>query len=147
MKFSFKMTMVLAVTSTVTMTMFSTMSNAFTLPTSTNSYTTTTTASSFSSTHNMIRHHPYGRRPNKLCMVVDPISVNVGIAVVSAAAGAATQFPKIQELERELDIAKLALTEVRRVTVRRIRRDTHLCCLVFVMVKSGSDMSCDLFDT
>ena len=123
--------MILAVTSTVTMTMFSTMSNAFTLPTSTNSFTTTTTAS-----FNMIRHgpHSYGRRPNKLYMVVDPISVNVGIAVVSAAAGAATQFPKIQELERELDIAKLALTEVRQARHTELYGygwfKTTYCCLV-----------------
>ena len=44
---------------------------------------------------------------------MDPLSVNAAVAVVSAAAGAASQVPKIQELERELEIAKLALTEVR----------------------------------
>ena len=79
-------------------------------------------------------------------MVVDPISVNVGIAVVSAAAGAATQFPKIQELERELEIAKLALTEVRTTRYEVLLYYAvwvptdgrcHVYCHVFMMVKSG----------
>ena len=60
--------------------------------------------------------------------LVDPITVNVGIAVVSAAAGAATQIPKIQELERELDIAKLALTEVCNVKVQNCNAAAVIIC-------------------
>lgn len=44
-------------------------------------------------------------------MVIDPVMmVDAGIAVVSAAAGAASQFPRIQELERQLKTARESLT-------------------------------------
>jgi hypothetical protein len=44
--------------------------------------------------------------------VVEPIITEVAIAAVSAAAGAASQIPRIQNLEKELKLAKSALTEV-----------------------------------
>jgi hypothetical protein len=66
--------------------------------TKTTTTTTTTTAAVTTTTHRFM---------------IDPISINVGIAAISAAAGAASQFPKMQALERELEIAKLALTQVR----------------------------------
>jgi hypothetical protein len=47
-------------------------------------------------------------------MIIEPgLLMDGAIALVSAAAGAASQFPRIQELERELGIARSALTEVR----------------------------------
>jgi hypothetical protein len=44
--------------------------------------------------------------------LIDPISLNIGIALASAAAGAVTQSPRIQELERELNMVKQVLSEV-----------------------------------
>ena len=49
-----------------------------------------------------------------LLPAVDIAMMDAAIAVVSAAAGAASQFPRIQQLERDLDSARSALTEVRR---------------------------------
>lgn len=45
--------------------------------------------------------------------LIDPsvIPMDVGIAVVSAAAGAVSQLPRIQELEREVESARMSLTE------------------------------------
>lgn len=64
-------------------------------------------------------------------MVVDPImfgaglnfdvAVEVGIAVASAAAGAMTQIPRVQQLERELETAKSALTTSELELVEKIR--------------------------
>ncbi len=48
-----------------------------------------------------------------LLPAVDIAMMDAAIAVVSAAAGAASQFPRIQQLERDLDSARSALTEVR----------------------------------
>ena len=66
-----------------------------------------------------------------LAMVVDPImfgaglnfdvAVEVGIAVASAAAGAMTQIPRIQQLERELSSAKSALTATELELVEKIQ--------------------------
>ena len=91
---SFAMMLMLLATTSLTAVIAFTTTN--TNPTTTRRIATTTTSTTTTSR----------------LQLVDPITVNVGIAVVSAAAGAATQIPKIQELERELDIAKLALTEV-----------------------------------
>jgi len=44
--------------------------------------------------------------------VIDPSIVDAAIALTSAAAGAASQFPRIQKLEQELDSARSALTQV-----------------------------------
>ncbi len=44
--------------------------------------------------------------------LLDPNLIDVTIAVVSAAAGAASQLPKIQELEKEVSKAREALTMV-----------------------------------
>lgn len=44
--------------------------------------------------------------------LLDPNLIDVTIAVVSAAAGAASQLPKIQELEKEVSEAREALTMV-----------------------------------
>lgn len=53
--------------------------------------------------------------------MVDPvIATDVGIAVVSAAAGAASQFPRINQLQRELDIARTALTQSEQELVTKI---------------------------
>lgn len=64
-------------------------------------------------------------------MVVDPVlfgaglnldvAVEVGIAVASAAAGAMTQIPRVQQLERELVTAKSALTSTELDLVEKIR--------------------------
>jgi hypothetical protein len=56
----------------------------------------------------MIHHHR-----GQLVTAVDPQMVDAAIAVVSAAAGAATQMPRIQRLEKELKDARSALSEVR----------------------------------
>jgi hypothetical protein len=45
--------------------------------------------------------------------VIEPFMIDGAIALASAAAGAASQFPRIQQLERELDSARSALTQVR----------------------------------
>ena len=60
-------------------------------------------------------------------MVVDPImfgaglNLDVAIAVASAAAGAMTQIPRVQQLERELATAKSALTTSELELVEKIR--------------------------
>jgi hypothetical protein len=66
-------------------------------------------------------------------MVVDPImfgvstglnvdiAMEVGIAVASAAAGAMTQIPRIQQLERELQSTKALLTSSEADLVEKIR--------------------------
>jgi uncharacterized membrane protein len=73
--------------------------------------------------------------------MIDPISINVGIAAFSAAAGAASQFPKMQALERELEIAKLALTQVRNFIIKWQKSKNRpgetcprkaICCSFFV---------------
>ena len=103
---SFAMMMMLLATTSLTAVAFTTTNNN---PTTTTRRIATTTTST--------------------CLqLVDPITVNVGIAVVSAAAGAATQIPKIQELERELDIAKLALTEVCNVKVQNCNAAAVIIC-------------------
>lgn len=43
---------------------------------------------------------------------VDIALMDAAIAVVSAAAGAASQLPRIQQLEKDLDLARCALTQV-----------------------------------
>ena len=57
-----------------------------------------------------------------LNMVVplDPVSLDIGIAVVSAAVGAASQLPRIQQLERELETARSALTKSEQAMVTKI---------------------------
>lgn len=55
-----------------------------------------------------------------LKIVLDPMMVDAGIAVVSAAAGAATQLPRIQQLERELKSAKESLTQSEQELVSKI---------------------------
>jgi alanyl-tRNA synthetase len=55
-----------------------------------------------------------------LRIVLDPTVVDAGIAVVSAAAGAASQFPRIQQLERELKSAKDSLTKSEEELVSKI---------------------------
>jgi hypothetical protein len=58
---------------------------------------------------------PVLSRSHRLEMIIEPgLLIDGAIAIVSAAAGAASQFPRIQELERELGIARSSLTEVRR---------------------------------
>ena len=61
-----------------------------------------------------------------LLPAVDIAMMDAAIAVVSAAAGAASQFPRIQQLERDLDSARSALTEV-RVTEMIQRIHYSLC--------------------
>ena len=57
---------------------------------------------------------PAVARSYRLEMIIEPgLLMDGAIALVSAAAGAASQFPRIQELERELGVARSALTEVR----------------------------------
>jgi hypothetical protein len=72
-------------------------------------------------------------RPMGLNMVVDPImlgantvldmdiALEVGVAVVSAAAGALSQVPRIQQLERELTSVKASLTSSESELVEKIR--------------------------
>lgn len=59
-----------------------------------------------------------GSKRSFVGMVVEPLFepafMDVSIALLSAAAGAASQFPRIQELERELTTTKAALTKVRQ---------------------------------
>jgi hypothetical protein len=50
----------------------------------------------------------------------DPLFLDLGIAAVSAAAGAVSQLPKIQELQRELEISRAALTESENEMVSKI---------------------------
>lgn len=50
----------------------------------------------------------------------DPLFMDMGIAAVSAAAGAASQLPRIQELQRELEISRAALTESENEMVSKI---------------------------
>jgi hypothetical protein len=73
------------------------------------------------------------RRPLGLNMVVDPImlgantvlnmdiALEVGVAVVSAAAGALSQVPRIQQLERELTSVKKSLTSSESELVEKVR--------------------------
>lgn len=46
-------------------------------------------------------------------MVLDPNVMDAAIALTSAAAGAASQLPRIQQLESELESTRSALTMVR----------------------------------
>lgn len=48
------------------------------------------------------------------------LPMDVGIAAVSAAAGALSQVPKIQQLERELDVTRAALTDSEQQLVSKI---------------------------
>lgn len=48
---------------------------------------------------------------------VDMALMDAAIAVVSAAAGAASQLPRIQQLEKDLDTARSALTQVRHLLI------------------------------
>jgi hypothetical protein len=54
--------------------------------------------------------------------MIDPTAfpLDVGIAAVSAAAGAFSQVPKIQQLERELDLTREALTDSEQEMVSKI---------------------------
>jgi hypothetical protein len=58
----------------------------------------------------------------RLSLVIDPamFPLDIGIAAVSAAAGALAQVPKIQELERELDTTRAALTDSEQQLVSQI---------------------------
>jgi hypothetical protein len=47
----------------------------------------------------------------RMLVPIDPIMVDMGIAVASAAAGVASQLPKIQQLEQDVLRARSALTE------------------------------------
>ena len=71
-------------------------------------------------------------KSSHLGMVLEPLFepafMDVSIALLSAAAGAASQFPRIKELERELTITKKALTEVRQpqsCTSQMLYVETH----------------------
>ena len=56
-------------------------------------------------------------------IVVDPmIATDVGIAVVSAAAGAATQLPRINKLQHELELSREALTQSEQEMVSKISK-------------------------
>jgi hypothetical protein len=56
-----------------------------------------------------------------LLPIIDPtMAMDMGIAVASAAAGAVSQFPRIQQLERELTVAKDALTDSEQQLVQKI---------------------------
>lgn len=64
-----------------------------------------------------------GRRNSamsNLKIVLDPTMVDAGIAVVSAAAGAASQLPRIQQLERDLRSAKESLSKSEQELVSKI---------------------------
>ena len=54
---------------------------------------------------------------------VDMAMMDAAIAVVSAAAGAASQLPRIQQLEKDLDLARRALTQVCH----------FLCCIITIL--------------
>ena len=66
------------------------------------------------------------------------MAMDMGIAVASAAAGAATQFPRIQQLERELTVAKTALSESEQQMVDKI---TELEERLFVMDKEFEEQT------
>jgi hypothetical protein len=55
-----------------------------------------------------------------LRIALDPSIVDAGIAVVSAAAGAATQLPRIHQLEREVKAAKDSLVQSEQELVSKI---------------------------
>lgn len=79
-------------------------------------------ALSFQSRHTGPHRIPFRqtiwRRP---VLPIDPnLALDVGIAVASAAAGAASQLPRVQQLERELSITKEALTQSEQEMVRKI---------------------------
>jgi hypothetical protein len=62
-----------------------------------------------------------GSRQTRLFLLpTDPLFMDMGIAAVSAVAGAASQLPRIQELQRELDISRAALTESENEMVSKI---------------------------
>jgi hypothetical protein len=55
-----------------------------------------------------------------LMLSLDALPFDAGIAALSAAAGALSQMPKIQQLERELDITRAALTDSEQQLVDQI---------------------------
>ena len=59
-------------------------------------------------------------RGSSIPLFVEPLTTTIGIAVASAAAGAATQMPRIQALERELDSTKAALELSEKEMVEKI---------------------------
>lgn len=60
------------------------------------------------------------RQTRLFILPTDPLFLDLGIAAVSAAAGAASQLPRIQELQRELDISRAALSESENEMVTKI---------------------------
>jgi len=52
--------------------------------------------------------------------VVGPAAIDVGIAVVSAAAGVVSQLPTVSRLQKELEITRAALTDSEQEMVSRI---------------------------
>jgi hypothetical protein len=60
------------------------------------------------------------RQTRLFILPTDPLFLDLGIAAVSAAAGAASQLPRIQELQRELEISRAALTESENEMVTKI---------------------------
>ena len=60
---------------------------------------------------------------------LDPNVVDVTIAVVSAAAGAATQVPRIQQLEKDLEGARADLLEVSAASGLGFRFSLELVCV------------------
>lgn len=63
---------------------------------------------------------PVTTQPAPLHILDPAASMDLGIAVVSAAAGAASQWPRIQSLERELSTTRAALTESEQEMVAKI---------------------------
>jgi hypothetical protein len=53
-------------------------------------------------------------------LVIDPFALDFGIAALSAAGGALSQRPKIQQLERELETTRASLTESEQQLVDQI---------------------------
>ena len=60
------------------------------------------------------------RQTRLFILPTDPLFLDLGIAAVSAAAGAASQLPQIQELQRELEISRAALSESENEMVSKI---------------------------
>jgi hypothetical protein len=60
------------------------------------------------------------RQTRLFILPTDPLFLDLGIAAVSAAAGAVSQLPRIQELQRELEISRAALTESENEMVTKI---------------------------
>ena len=96
-----------------------------------------TSASAFLSPHRGQQHHtqPSSTKPiigiaaavprctatsttcRRVIPGVDMALMDAAIAVVSAAAGAASQLPRIQQLEKDVSAARSALTQVLKMTM------------------------------